>query len=176
MAVEDMGPRTPWDVLVIDGKELSAQVIVEAEKKSRLDTKETPGTIGATTTNTGTAPGTATIRLRCFTALAIEEWAELRPQLQAAARSKTPKAISVYHPALAVLGIDALMLDSSSAPKSSGPGGYMEIVTKWVEFFPIRVNGVHTALGTDRVTSTPVVAPQFKKAEKPSHGGPPAPK
>lgn len=163
-------PGSDWDRITIAGITLKALVMIEGDKHTKIDVQQIPGSDGANLTSLGASPAPITIRLRFFTPDALQEWSDTLSLLQATPGRPTPNAVDIYHPALAINGIKALYLQSVGVGKIVGPGGPVEVSTRWVEFLPPKTRDAKTITSADRDYSKVKKAAPFVK-KTPSKDG-----
>ncbi len=165
-----MLPGTDWDRIRIGGVRLKAYATVEGDKDTKIDVKEIPGADGANLTQLGTTPAPIVIRLRCFTTDAVDEWMGIAKRLQPVPGRPTPEAVDVYHPALAVNGVKSLYLKTLGVPTVRTPGGPVEIVTRWIEFLPVKQRAPKTIGSSQSNIGNVKKAGAFAKKKPSEHG------
>lgn len=142
----------PWDTIYFAGKRFPGIARVRTKKSRRVDVKEPRGQDGATMTSTGYKPAEIDITLSIWTQ---DQLSQLQKQMQiilpAAGAKGTITAVTVYYPALAVLGIGSIFIFDVDALEPSSPKGMWSMKIHCREW-------AAAANGAATVTTTPANA------------------
>lgn len=170
---EDFGAKlySAWDIFKVAGKALPGVASVEGEKRYKIDKREAPGTDGATLTNLGLDTTEVTVRVRMWTADQFTRWCDnVVPLLQPGKPGTKPKALRVFHPALAAAGISSLYPMSVGLPVVRSE--IAEVVIKFVQFLPPNKSGVKTVKAAIDTSIPSALKPAAKPTPSKSGVGP----
>ena len=140
-ANDSFGQLTEWDRLVIGDNVMPGVASVDGDKDAKIDLKVTQGTDGANATHLGMANAPISVRLKMWTVQQLEDYRRILPHLVARTGKARPDPVSVYHPALAMMGICSLFVKSVGLPRVTSPGGPVEVMIRFLEYLPPNKKG-----------------------------------
>lgn len=125
----------PWDVVILAGQPSPGIAVVSgAGVPRKLDIREGSGMSGATVTYKGDKVSQFTVTLSLVT---TDDWAkffEWRKLLARPPRGAAAKALAIYHPALAYLGIDAVLIEDESQAEPADETGLYKVPIKMCQW------------------------------------------
>lgn len=140
--------KSAWDTFFYAGQPMPGIARVEGMKEAKFDEKNAPGTDGATLTHLGNNSAKVSVKLTLWTEDHFDGFAAFMPRLVAQTGKQRPKAVKVYHPALAAMGINALICQGVGVPELRSPGGALDVKLKFIEFLPPAAVGPVTQKGS----------------------------
>lgn len=125
-----------YEAIVLGGVRSPGVVTLSGHtSKENWDVKKSNGTAGATMTRKGREPCV----FKCSFYLAdvedFEAWPAFREVIESTVAGKTPKAIDIYHPDLAEVGIKAVVKGEVLGAEHDGKGGVTRVV-EFTEYMP----------------------------------------
>lgn len=114
--------RGAWDVLVLDGTPLPGKATVHARAGRKIDVRESPAANGSGLSYLGYQPASIDVTLVLWTDEQLDQFAKWLPAVQPRASQGAPRAVSVYHPALQLLGIESVFVQEIGAPELDDDG------------------------------------------------------
>jgi hypothetical protein len=142
-----------WDSLSIADIGFLGLVEVDVKIGRKLDTRSAPGADGATVRDKGYEPAKVKLTLTCWDREGYTSLVAILDELNPRTNPNRRRPVAIVHPALALLGIVSVYVESIGGlkPKGSGEGWYgMDI--ECVEYAP-------PAPTRRNVTRTPTPAP-----------------
>lgn len=125
-----------WDVVEIGQVESPGMCKVSGFKRSNeWDIKKGKGTVGATATYVGKPPAKGTIVFYLWTVAHFHEWDEFRPLLKYDPTKKAVQAVDIWHPALADIDVNSVIVDDIGQIEHEGQQLY-SITVSLTEYFP----------------------------------------
>lgn len=110
-----------FDYFVMAGQISPGCCKFKASKKYKWDAPDQKGTSGSDPTYQGVATDPFTVQIQIWTTPQWNTWEIFKPLLDYADDAK-PQAYDFYHPYAAMLGIDAVTVDSYTSPDNDGKG------------------------------------------------------
>lgn len=140
-----------WDTVTI-GQVQSPGVckVTGFKRQNEWDIKKGKGTLGATTTYVGKPPAKGSITFQLWTAFHFAEWDEFRPLLKYDPTKKAVQAVDIYHPSLADIDLNSVIVENIGAIEHEGQQLYT-ITVDFIEYFPAPKK---SAVGTPTSSST----------------------
>jgi hypothetical protein len=127
-----------WDNFLI-GQTLSPGIIpiggITFKRKHEWDIKKGKGTTGGTVTFVGRPPAEGTIRIQLWSPQTFADWANFLPLLKYDPSKKAPQAVDIYHPALADVDINSVVIEEIGIVEHVGNQLY-EVELSFIEYFP----------------------------------------
>ncbi len=171
----DLGEGSLWDTATLGGKQVPGLVKVSgAEVGRNWDIKPSPGTDGATYTDQGYALAKPTLTVLIWTPAQWALWQQMLPQIAprpGKVSKKPPAPVSVTHPALNSLGINALVILTVSAMEPASPKGAMQATIKTSQYLKPKKAGIKTARGAIDLDNQGSALPPPLAPTNPSAGG-----
>jgi hypothetical protein len=153
-----------WDVVVIGGV-VSPGVckVGEFKRTHEWDIKKGKGTVGATVTFVGRPPAKGTIDFQLWTRDHFVQWGAFRPILKYDPTKKSVQAVDIYHPSLADIDINSVVVEEIGNIVHEGNGLYSVKLSLLEYFPPPKLSSVSTPTGAAATASgagnTPGAAP-----------------
>lgn len=137
-----------YDVLLLDEVNVSPGQLVAltgAKRETGWDVKDGTGQSGASITRKGDklVKFSAKFYLVKDAALGIDDfadWVTFLPLLKSCTAGKDPKSLSIYHPDLALIDVDAVVVESIGALEHDGKGGAF-VTVSFIEYRPPKKAG-----------------------------------
>lgn len=125
-----------WDVIVI-GSATSPGIckVSEFKRAFEWDVKKGKGTFGSTVTFVGRPPAKGSITFYLWTAQHFTDWETFRPLLKYDPTKNTVKAVDIFHPSLADIGISSVVTESLGNIVHEGNQLY-SVKVDFLEYFP----------------------------------------
>lgn len=165
-----------WDRVVLGGNVLPGICSVRATAARAVDKKRGAGFNGARVTVQGYDPQPVEIHVRLWTPEQWDYWQALHPLFFDRAKKKTIEALDIYHPSLALLGINSVVVSRISSPEQGTTRGEISIRIMCEEWSPPKKRKVATRTPTaskqraqireDFVTPAPANAQSTNEAWK----------
>jgi hypothetical protein len=106
----------PWQTVRLAGQPLPGKAeVLGGSASRRVDVKNAPGADGAGITDRGLEPSRFKVRVTLWTAEHLAAWERRLPRIQPRAGKGGLQRASIYHPALAHLGITEVCITQVSA-------------------------------------------------------------
>ncbi len=143
-----------WDAIVLGGVTSPGKCEVsEAKRSHEYDVKKGKGTLGATITFVGRPPAKFSVKFFLWQASHFAQWDAFRPLLKYDPTKKKVSAIDIYHPSLADVEINSVVVESIGNIMHAGDGLYT-ISVDFLEYFPPpKASAVSTPNGSTSGTS-----------------------
>lgn len=131
-----IGAPDVWDDMVV-GTMVCPGIckIGDLKRKNTWDVKKGKGTLGATITFVGREPVSFPVVFYLWTEAHFTAWDAFIKQFEFDPTKKKVTAIGVFHPALASININSVVIESIGAVKNEGKGLY-SITVEFLEYFP----------------------------------------
>jgi len=140
-----------WDRLTINGRWYAGTVSVDGQGVSqKLDVRSPPGADGARLVHKGYEPASVELTLRLWTEAHLEDFSALLPQIHPRRRIGARSAIDVFHPALALLLIQRVVVRTVGLLRPSGTPGLFECKLTCLEYAPPTPRSVTRAVAPPR--------------------------
>jgi hypothetical protein len=140
-SVDDDGAEwaqpSPWNVVKLDGSPLPGRAeVVGGAAARKVDVKTPAGGDGAGITDRGLEPARFKIRVSLWTAKHLEAWEQLVPRLNPRAGKGGLRKTSIYHPALATIGVSEVCIASISALQPGSTAGVWQAEIDCLQWQP----------------------------------------
>jgi hypothetical protein len=154
---------SPWDQVSFAGQILPGIALVTTKRGNRYDVKKAKGRSFATITVQGFDPAEVKVLVKLWTRQQLNAWASILPVLISPSKTNadgTLNALDIYHPALALMNVGAVVIRSVSALKPSPVRGIWESDIECLEYKPVKAkNDTATVKGAINITIAGVSAP-----------------
>lgn len=127
-----------WDVVVLAGQASPGPpgyaVVTGAGTPRKLDERDGHGQSGATIAYTGDKISKFTVTIYLVETSDWNAWWQWRQLLAKPPAGTIPQALSIYHPVLAELGIDAVIIEEEGQPEPDGDTGLWKVPIKMAQY------------------------------------------
>jgi hypothetical protein len=125
-----------WDTIIV-GQTTSPGIckVSEFKRAHEFDVKKGKGTLGATITFVGRPPAKGSITFQLWTPEHFADWDKFRPLLKYDPTKAAVQAIDIYHPSLADIDINSVVVESIGNIVHEGQQLY-SITVELLEYFP----------------------------------------
>lgn len=128
---------SPWNIVKLDGVQLPGRAEVLGGAAARkIDVKTPAGGDGAGITDRGLEPARFKIRVSVWTEKQLASWEQLVPRLNPRAGKGGLRKTSIYHPALATIGVSEVCIASIGALQPSGTAGVYQAEIDCLQWQP----------------------------------------
>ncbi len=152
-----------WDVVIVGGYYSPGRCEVSEFKRAHeFDVKKGKGTLGATVTFVGRPPAKGSIKFFLWTPGHFFQWDIFRQILKYDPTKKKVTAIDIYHPSLADIELNSVVVESigNIVPEGGVGSGLFSITVELLEYFPPpKASAVSTPNGSASTSSGTGAAP-----------------
>lgn len=128
---------SPWSTVKLDGVQIPGLAEITGGAAGRkIDVKSPAGGDGAGITDRGLEPARFRIRVSLWTARHLEAWEQLVPRLNPRAGKGGLRKVSIYHPALATIGVSEICIASIGALQPGGTAGVWQTEIECLQWQP----------------------------------------
>ncbi len=131
----DADPKL-WQVLRINDWDAPGVAQVECTIGRKLDDKSAGGSDGGTITDKGYTLAPVRVTLKIWTAQHWADMQDLLDKLQARRNLAQRDPVSMFHPAIACLGVEKVVLKDMGSPRPSSTPGAYEVTFNFLEYNP----------------------------------------
>lgn len=125
-----------WDVVIVGQATSPGHCkIGEIKRGFEFDVKKGKGALGATITFVGRPPAKCAITFYLWLPQHFTDWDKFRPMLKYDPTKKAVQAIDIYHPSLADIELNSVVVESIGNIVHEGQQ-YYSIVVEFLEYFP----------------------------------------
>ncbi len=125
-----------WDYVLVAGHISPGRCEVSNAKRSQaFDVKRGKGARGATLTYTGVVPAEPRIKLWFWLPQHFDQWNDFLPLLQYDGTKAEVKAVAIYYPSLADVGISSIVVKDIGAIEYESTGLY-SVTIETIEYLP----------------------------------------
>ncbi len=125
-----------WDIVLLAGHVSPGRCeVTGATRSQEWDVKRGKGAAGATITYTGIKPAEPKVKLYFWLPSHFDAWTKFLPLLQTDPTKKTPTALAIYYPSLAVIGISSVVVKEIGAIEYEQTGLY-SVTIDFLEYLP----------------------------------------
>lgn len=162
MASEDLNPiefASDWQVIYIASTPSPGAISVDGirgfKRETGWDIKKGKGTKGATLTIKDYPPAEGEIEFQLWLPEHFDDWAQFRPLLKFDnAKASNANALDIYHPSLADVKINSVVVKNISPIYHRGRGLYV-VSVEFIEWFPVPAKSIIKTTSASSPTNKP---------------------
>jgi hypothetical protein len=131
----EMGAEvSAWDQVLIAGLALPGLCTVRSKKHKRIDIQKKKGTDTARMVFTGYDPGEIVVSVRIWTKAQLAQLQQIIPVIRPKTDGKSLKALDIYHPSLALVGIHSVVVDTIDTLEPTPVKGIWQMAIHCLEY------------------------------------------